>query len=1308
MSYKNVKKENSPINIYNRFKTILKTGIEKDEKYDSIKAYSLYLIESNWINKWKKFISSKNKKQNNKNFNEPCKIINNLEQALDAIKRGEKIELVDSGYINSIKKKYLNNLNDNPILHDIYLGNHKILIIFKNYYNYNNIDILIENIISSENSKYYLTTIYNDYKIQNIKSILNIPNNSFEKKIKNNKYNLAFISLNEHKEIKNDYQNLNKQKENKNIPPSIQLNPTLIKNTQNINNNIDNKEEIPEEQITNNNINEPYEPEKIKKENIKKEIQKEETQSNINSEVINNDNDIINENLDNNKRIKEEEEKNKEKEEYYEIEKIRIQKEKIINSKFSNDLSKTYYIILEQLNKKYNNINNDIIILKNEINDLDSLIDHEEKVFNKKFYFDKNKNFKQTKEQKINTEKFEKRLQESAFLEKNKKNENYLKKKIELEKKLAEKNKELLDIMAKIKETEKKCETKESNEYLRNVLENNILDNNLLEKELTNIINKDKEELLKVQKVTKKIKEEQAIIKEKELLEKKRQREKETKEIYEKMKKEEAKKLILEEKKKEQKLKEKADNMHKKKIEDLNKKAKSLQEKTDERYKEINQNNEEKRKKILEEKEENLNKIKKIEEQRYKEEKEKNKNIKNENDELWKKEIKNIEEIRKRQKMEETNLKNLININEKKLEKEEELFKNKNKLEEIKEEEIEQKEFEDESILEKERIEKERLEKERFEKERIEKERIEKERIEKEIIEKERLEKERIEKERLEKEKAEKERLDKENKERIKKERIEKELKFMKEKQERERERLEKERIEKEILFKKKKEEEIKQLMLKKQEEEKIKKLKILEEEKKKKEAEEKIKKQMEEQKKIEEEIKKQKELKEKIKKQKQKELEEQIKQQKQKELEQQKKEDEIKKKKIFTCNSLPSPPLIGLQNIGSTCYMNATLQCFSHTEVLTNYFLNENNYSRIYNNNIAKYEPMSLQLSPSYLDLINNLWKKKQKWYPPTEFRKRLADMNSLFKEGTPNDAKDLLTYILMQLHDELNLYDAKNSNNNNFNGDENVSQYNEAQVLQNFVKSFFGTNKSVLSDHFFGIQESKFLCLGCAKRFQGFNPPFKYNFQTFNFLIFPLEEIRIFKSKNNMSNNMLMINNMYLNQFNMNNMNPFGGNNIIINNIILPNNNNNSVTIYDCFNYFQKEEIFQGDNAMWCNDCNGLIPCKNNTIIYTGPNILIIILNRGVGIQFKVKLEFYESINLDNYIAKKDRINMIYDLYGVVTHLGESGASGHFVAACKSPCKDNRWYRFNDAIVTPINNIQSDIINFGMPYILFYKKRA
>ena len=409
--------------------------------------------------------------------------------------------------------------------------------------------------------------------------------------------------------------------------------------------------------------------------------------------------------------------------------------------------------------------------------------------------------------------------------------------------------------------------------------------------------------------------------------------------------------------------------------------------------------------------------------------------------------------------------------------------------------------------------------------------------------------------------------------------------------------------------------------------------------------------------------------------------------------------------KQIISCKSINPPPLIGLQNIGSTCYMNATLQCFSHTEILTDYFLNENNRNKIYNNNIAKKDPTLLQLSPSYLNLITNLWLSKQKYFSPFEFRKRVADMNPLFKELSANDAKDLLNYLLMQLHEELNLYEEKNALEEN---EPNFNPYNEQMALENFVKSFFAKNKSVLSDHFFGLQESKFLCMGCEKKNAGFNLPIKYNFQTFNFLFLPLEEIRKFKYNNNLMNNMQMINNMNQNQINlMNNFNNFNNNNMIINNIIIQNNMNdsNSVNIYDCFDYLQKDEIFSGDNAMWCNICNGLFPCKNKTVIYTGPNVLILILNRGKGIEFKVKLDFYEKINLDNYIMKKDRPNMIYELYGVVTHLGESGESGHFVASCKSP-SNNKWYRFNDAIVTPINDVQSEIINFGMSYILFYKK--
>ena len=45
-------------------------------------------------------------------------------------------------------------------------------------------------------------------------------------------------------------------------------------------------------------------------------------------------------------------------------------------------------------------------------------------------------------------------------------------------------------------------------------------------------------------------------------------------------------------------------------------------------------------------------------------------------------------------------------------------------------------------------------------------------------------------------------------------------------------------------------------------------------------------------------------------------------------------------------------PTLIGLNNIGATCFMNSTLQCLSQTKELTVYFLKQKNKNEIINNN--------------------------------------------------------------------------------------------------------------------------------------------------------------------------------------------------------------------------------------------------------------------------------------------------------------------------------------------------------------------
>ena len=59
------------------------------------------------------------------------------------------------------------------------------------------------------------------------------------------------------------------------------------------------------------------------------------------------------------------------------------------------------------------------------------------------------------------------------------------------------------------------------------------------------------------------------------------------------------------------------------------------------------------------------------------------------------------------------------------------------------------------------------------------------------------------------------------------------------------------------------------------------------------------------------------------------------------------------------------------------------------------------------------------------------------------------------------------------------------------------------------------------------------------------------------------------------------------------------------------------------------------------------------------------------------------------------------VFELVGIVSHLGESGMGGHFIAFCKHSM-DNKWRCYNDSTVT---ESQNDFLDKGVPYILFYK---
>ena len=365
-------------------------------------------------------------------------------------------------------------------------------------------------------------------------------------------------------------------------------------------------------------------------------------------------------------------------------------------------------------------------------------------------------------------------------------------------------------------------------------------------------------------------------------------------------------------------------------------------------------------------------------------------------------------------------------------------------------------------------------------------------------------------------------------------------------------------------------------------------------------------------------------------------------------------------------------PTLVGLENIGGKCFINATLQCLSQTKDLTKYFLNKKNEERIINNNISSKNKNDSQLAPVYLELIQKLWEiNGEKKYSPNKFNDTLYNISPIFQNAKAVGPKDLVVFILEQLHKELKK-DNNNDNSNNSQNSQTINQYDELSALNYFINEF-KNNSSVISDIFFGVNETNTICLNCKNIYnqQGLNTPICYGFGTFYFLSFPLEEIK------NMKLSKCFNQSTYFNVLSLN----------------------------DCFCYNQKSEYFTGENRNFCNVCKLYYDSNFYSKIYVSPNVLILILDRGIENISDIKIFFTETIDISQFVIKKNTPQLIYNLYGVVSEVNQSGPSQHFIASCKSPI-DNKWYKYDDAVVTPILDVQREVIGFGDPYILFYQK--
>ena len=352
--------------------------------------------------------------------------------------------------------------------------------------------------------------------------------------------------------------------------------------------------------------------------------------------------------------------------------------------------------------------------------------------------------------------------------------------------------------------------------------------------------------------------------------------------------------------------------------------------------------------------------------------------------------------------------------------------------------------------------------------------------------------------------------------------------------------------------------------------------------------------------------------------------------------------------------------PSLGLQNVGATCYMNATLQCLIHIKELSEQLLSAFffNYPRE-NKDYAEKHKLTNQfvtlLSQVYFPKLNG---NPNKYYAPYDFKNLISEINPLFAGYAANDAKDLLQCLLENMHQEL-----KQATQVFF--DYNIDQKNEQMGMQYFYNSYITQNKSPINDFLYGVNEMKTTCTICKIT--------KYNFQCYNLLYFPLKEakrVTVLKKKEEDKN--------------------FDEKNYIL-------------TLEDCFYHFEHIDYFTGDNQMYCSDCKKEADAEYQTVLFTTPTILSIVLNRGrANKDFKEDFKFGVDLDIKKYIHNQFFKHGKYYLIGMVVHSGESNLAGHFFAYCRMD-KNAKWFCYNDAFVDEVTNIEEKLKE-NKPYILFY----